>query len=239
MKNKFPLGYIVTFKSHPLLYDFMIKGDGKLVPPFMIVKDVFIENHKKKIVDDITGEQIAEKIKYTCVFFDDNRNEFKEVMLYEKMLKSFEEIHIARKNENNQSSEYESLIQEAKKYSIPEYEYGKIVYFKTKKFEIFKKRNSKKTILEKDVSKETTTIQYIVNYSTPEFIVSGIKKENQENLFYPNGTIRKVVSQILYKVKWFNATQMKFSEIYLPAECFTDIQPFNTKVPHNSNLQDK
>lgn len=238
MKNKFPIGCIVTFKSHPLLYDFMIKGDGKLVPPFMIVKEAFIEDKKKKIADEVTGETIAERIKYTCVFFDDNKNEFKEVVLYEKMLSSFKKIHIARKNENDKSSEYESLIEEAKKYSIPEYEYGKIVYFKTKKFEIFKKRNSKKTTLEDGNSKETTTIQYIVNYSTPEFVLSGIKKETLDNLFYPDGNIKKVVSEILYKVKWFNAAQMKFSEVYLPAECFTDIQPFETKVPHNIKKED-
>lgn len=99
MKNKYPIGCIVTFKSHPLLYDFKIKGDGKLVPPFMIVKEVFIEDKRKKIVDDITGEQISERIKYTCVFFDDNKIEFKDVTLYESVLKSYEEIFIAKMND--------------------------------------------------------------------------------------------------------------------------------------------
>jgi hypothetical protein len=258
MKNKYPVGCIVTFKSHPLLYDFMIKGDGKLVPPFMIVKEVFIEDKKKKIVDDITGEQIAERIKYTCVFFDDNQTDFKDVILYESMLTSYEEIYIAKMDGViiSKESDYKSLIKEASEYTVPKYKYGKIIYFKTKKFEIFKKRSSIKStrtflsdeelskisakdVIEKNSFDRKETIQYVVNYSTPEFILSGIKKENYDNLFYPNGDIRKVVSEILYKVKWFNSNQMKFSEIYLPAECLTDKQPFETKVPHNPETRDK
>ncbi|APZ47279.1 hypothetical protein BW723_13745 [Polaribacter reichenbachii] len=258
MKNKYPVGCIVTFKSHPLLYDFMIKGDGKLVPPFLVVKEVFIEDNKKKTADELTGKKIAERIKYTCVFFDDNKNEFKEVHIYESMLKSYKDIHIARmdENENHKDFDYVSLIDEAENFTIPNYNYGKIVYFRTKKFEIFKKRSSikssrpvltdsdiknlsKEQIAEKKVYKKNETIQYVVNYSTPDFVLSGIKKENQENLFYPDGNIRKVVSELLYKVKWFNSNQMKFSEVFLPAECFTDIQPFKTKVPHNSTKKDK
>lgn len=68
LDNLFKIGDIVTFKTHPLLYDRYIKGDGKLVPPFMIVKEIFFENSKKKLFDDVTGEKIAETIKYTCVF---------------------------------------------------------------------------------------------------------------------------------------------------------------------------
>lgn len=246
MKNKYPIGCIVTFKSHPLLYDFMIKGDGKLVPPFMIVKEAFIEDKKKKIVDDVTGEQIAERIKYTCVFFDDNKTEFKEVILYESMLINFKEIFIAKIDGDTKSkeSDYKSLIEEASEYTVPKYNYGNIIYFRTKKFEIFKKRSSTKSTREILPERESIdfqrkeTIQYVVNYSTPEFILCGIRKENHDNLFYPNGDVKKVVSEVLYKVKWFNANQMKFSEIYLPAECFTDNQPFKTKVPHNSEKKE-
>ena len=243
MKNKYSIGCIVTFKSHPLLYDFMIKGDGKLVPPFMVVKEIFIEDVKKKVADDVTGEQIAERVKYTCVFFDDNKTEFKDVILYESMLTSYKDIFIAKMDGETKSkeSDYKSLIKEASEYIVPDYNYGNIIYFKTKKFEVFKKRSSIKRTRDLTNSKSAEnnkftrkeTIQYVVNYSTPEFILSGIKKENHDNLFYPNGDLKKVVSEILYKVKWFNANQMKFSEIYLPAECFTDIQPYETKVPHN------
>tara|TARA_R100000935_G_scaffold58927_1_gene100218 strand:+ start:24486 stop:25292 length:807 start_codon:yes stop_codon:yes gene_type:complete len=261
--NSFSVGDIVTFKTHPLLYDFKIKGDGKLVPPFMVVKEVFFEDYKKKIVDDSTGEIIAERIKYTCVFFDDNKSEFKDVVIYESMLASFKKFYIARiEDKIKEEEEHISLIDEVSKYTHAKYKYGNLVYFKTKKLEILKKRSSvkitkdllysdegkiadKKKITAKEIDnhkedkkglverKEIT--QYVVNYSTPEFILCGFKRELGTDLFYPNGKKKKIVSEILYKVKWFNSSQMKFSEQYLPMECFINEQPFPTIVPHNNN----
>ncbi|MCG8808603.1 hypothetical protein G1K57_08950 [Tenacibaculum finnmarkense] len=219
------IGDIVTLKTHPLLYDFKIKGDGKLVPPFMIVKEIYIEDKKKKTHSEELGEQIAERIKYTCVFFDDNKTEFKEAILYESMLEKYDKIHIARLDKNKKEVKCDSLIDETRKYVIPKYNYGGIVFFRTKKFEIFKKRDSSKMIQQKGGDyKKTTNIQYIVNYSSPDFILCGIKKNENTNDFYQNGDKRRIVSEILYKVKWFNANQMKFSDIYLPRECFTDVQ---------------
>lgn len=224
-ENKFIIGDIVTLKTHPLLYGFKIKGDGKLVPPFMIVKEIYIEDKKKKTHSEELGEQIAERIKYTCVFFDDNKTEFKEAILYESMLEKYDKIHIARLDKNKKEVKCDSLIDETRKYVIPEYNYGDIVLFRTKNFEIFKKRDSSKMIQQKGGDyKKTTNIQYIVNYSSPDFILCGIKKNENTNDFYPNGDKRRIVSEILYKVKWFNTNQMKFSDIYLPRECFTDIQ---------------
>jgi hypothetical protein len=239
MKNKYDVGCIVTFKTHPLLYDFYIKGDEKLVPPFMIVKEVYFENKSKKIVDESTGDIIAERIKYTCVYFDDNKNEFKEVIIYESMLLSYEKIHIAKVDGSGKETEgvnYISLIDEVNNYKKPTYKFGNIIYFRTKKFEIFKKRISKVSVKEekdKGVFKTKETKQFVVNYSTPEFIICGSIMNEEKSLFYPNGDRKKIISEYLFKVKWFNSSQMKFSEVYLPIECFTDKQPFETKVPHN------
>ncbi|MEZ4788056.1 MAG: hypothetical protein R2790_09325 [Flavobacterium haoranii] len=41
MSNKFKVGNLVSFKSHPLLNEMYIKGDGKYVPPIMLVKSFF------------------------------------------------------------------------------------------------------------------------------------------------------------------------------------------------------
>ena len=73
----------------------------------------------------------------------------------------------------------------------------------------------------------------MVNYTTPEFVLCGYKKESPEGLFYPNGDFKMLTSEILFKVKWFNPFQMKYSEQYLPKECFIDEQPFKTKKSHN------
>ncbi|CAH8290316.1 hypothetical protein EV196_107175 [Mariniflexile fucanivorans] len=238
--NKFKIGEIVTFKTHPLLYDLEIRGDGKLVPPFMVVKEVYFEDNKKKVVDSSNGKTIAEKTKYTCVFFDDNKSEFKEVVVYESMLRNYTNFFIARidgkkpvyKIDDNDKI---SLITEVSNYKNAKYLYGNIIYFKTKKLEILKKRSSIKKIIINKKEENRKTIEHVVNYSTPEFVLCGYKQELGEDLFYPNGDNKKIISKELYKVKWFNSNQMKFSEQYLPMECFIDEQPFTTLVPHNEN----
>lgn len=231
MKNEIIIGDIVTLKSHPLLKEKYIKGDGKLVPPIMVVKEVFYEDKKKRTHSEELGKEIADKVKFSCVFFDDNRTEFKEVFLYESMISNYpneKDVRIESKIDKTQNEEKELN----KKY-LEDYIFGGIVTFKTKYFELSKQRKSKKidervNLKPKDkedpVKKsETTTIQNIVNYSTPDFVLCGIKKSENKNEFYPNGEVKKVVSEILYKIKWFNSNQMKFSEVYLPAECFTNI----------------
>lgn len=245
----FPVGTIVTLKTHPLLYNLHIRGDGKLVPPFMIVKEVFVESKSKNTHSEELGEQIAERVKYTCVFFDDNKTEFKEVILYQSMLKDFNAIYIARMDENKKLKDdnYLSLIQEVKNYKKPNYKYGKVVFFRTKKFEILKKRisiknkpaisdsSSKKMNKKNDgENKQEKSIQYIVNYSSPEFVLCGIKNNEVKEEYYPNGNTKRKVSETLFKVKWFNSSQMKFSDVYLPIECFTDEQPFKSEVEYNS-----
>lgn len=227
MKNKYEVGCIVTLKTHPLLYEFYVRGDGKLIPPFMIVKEVNIEPKNKKLVDEITGFEIAHRVKYTCCFFNDNKSEFEEVVLYEPMLEDYTNLYIASFDKIDKANDYKSLIKETKEYVLPEYEFGKLVSFRTKKYEIFKKRKSVK--ITNELKTETSnmkkeTIQYIVNYATPDFIICGIKKTELVGLFYTDGQKKKLISNTLLKVKWFNSFQMKFSEIYLPIECFTDIK---------------
>ncbi len=237
LKNKYKLGEIVAFKSHPLLYSYYIKGDGKLVPPFMVVTEIIFENKMKKLVDETTGKKIAERVKYHCTFFDDNKNQFKNVVVYESMLENYKSIYIARNGKNDNKQSYESLIEEASKYTIPNYNYAKIIYFKTKKFEIFKKRTSERVTRQKKNGKEKETkkqlIQYVVNYATPDFVLTGLKAQEIENAFYANGERRRIASKLLYKVKWFNSSQMKFSEQFLPSECFMSEQPFDTIISHS------
>ncbi|UAM99381.1 hypothetical protein K8354_06090 [Polaribacter litorisediminis] len=232
MKNNFIIGAIVTLKSHPLLYNKVINGDGKLVPPFMVIKEIFNDDKKKRTHSEELGKEIADKIKYNCVFFDDNRVEFKEVFLYKSSLSLYKKLEEKDKEEKKEVINY-----------LEKYKFGSVVSFKTKNIELSKLKESKRIDKRENLKpkekedpikeSELITIQNVVNYSSPNFVLIGIKKNDSKNEFYPNGDIRKVASEILYKVKWFNSNQMKFSEIYLPAECFTDVQPFKTKVPHN------
>ena len=223
MERNFRIGDIVTLKSHPLLKTKYIKGDGKLVPPYMVGTEVFHEDKKKRTHSENLGKRIADKTKYNCVFFDDNRLEFKNVTLY------VSNLHLKKEN---------AVVNHLEKYK-----FSNVISFKTKDIELSKQRETTRYDKRKNLKpkekedpvreSELTTIQNIVNYSSPDFVLTGIKKNETVNEYYPNGDIKRIVSEILYKVKWFNSTQMKFSEIYLPAECFTDIQPFKTKVLHN------
>lgn len=240
MNEIFNIGDFVTFKTHPLLSDLYIKGDGKYVPPIMLIKEVFFEGKEKKEFDESTGKKIADKEKYICVYFDDNKSEFIEAHLYKSQLCGINDLKIARVDDKEINSNSIDLIAEVLSYGKMEYEYGKIVFFKTKKIEALKKRESSKIEVSKDkkdeedneIEKEEKKItrHYVVNYITPDFVLAGYKKEVYTDLFYSNGKPKRIASNEFVKVKWFNPSQQKFSEQYLPIEFFIDFNPFKTEI---------
>ncbi len=238
LEPKFKIGDVVTFRNHPLLYDHEVKGDSKYVPPLMIIKEIILENYQKKTHEDITGKKIAERIKYICVFFDDNKSEFIESHLYESTLDSIHNLHVGEIDEE-EFSEVSKAVRDVLDYpSSPEYEYGKIIYFKTKKLEVLKRKSAKVFSTLHDYNKpdkktKRKSIQYLVNYATPEFIISGFKKESYTDLYFKDGKLKRIASTELVKVQWYNPIGQKFSEIYLPIECFTDKTPFQPRLPHN------
>jgi hypothetical protein len=240
IKKLFKVCDIVTLKVHPLKEKFRIKGDVKLVPPLMMIKEVHIEDKKKKVFDEELGVKIADRYKYLCVYFDDNRMEFKQLFVYHSMLISFDELNYERISDNRKITDStETLIDEVKGYETPVYEFGKILYFRTKKLEIYKKKSAKKISLKEDennlseskiVDKIKESLQYLVCYSSPDFIISGLKINDEKKSFFNDGKPRKIVCEKLVKVLWFNSMQQKNSEQYLPLDFFTDIQPFKNKA---------
>lgn len=225
------VGDLVVLKTHPLLESYRIKGDGKLVPPILLIKEVYIENNKKVICEPETGKTIADKVKYICVYFNDSKSEFVESTLYESMLQSFRNLKIEKMSKVGEAFKDDgTIIEEIDSYKIPQYDYGKVVRLKTKKIEIYKKRSSRKFIFkdeEKRLPEVEKVIQYVVNYTSPDLILCGYKKNESKNSHYPNGNIKKMVSENLFKVKWFNSNQQKFSEEYLPEEFLTDEMNFS------------
>ncbi|NDV43975.1 hypothetical protein [Flagellimonas sediminis] len=227
-KPKFNVGELVVLKTHPLLKSYRIKGDGKLVPPILLVREVFIESKKKIICDDETGNVIAELIKYTCTYFNDAKSEFLEVVLYESMLDSFRNLKIEKITPDGiVQKDEKTIIEEIDGYKTPEYKYGEIFRLKTKKIEIYKKRSSKtfkviKNEEGEEVLNPKESVQYVVNYTSPDFIVCGFKKNDEKNSHYPDGSLKKIVAENLFKIKWFNPFQQKFSEQYVPDSFLTD-----------------
>lgn len=242
MKNKYVVGSIVTFKTHPLFNDFRIQGDSKYVPPVMMVKEVFIENNKKRTHDEESGEKISDNVKYVCVYFDDDKSQFTENTIYESFLRSYKKLKIERISDiGDLRDDTDTIIKEIQSYfqNPLVYKFGGIVRFITKKIEIYKKRSSKKItekkgVIEKDNIK--STIQYVVNYASPDFVMCGLKKNDEKDMYYEGGELKRQVSKNLLKVKWFNPIQKKFSEQYLPIEFFTDKMKFKLESLEDNTL---
>jgi len=221
--HKFQVGDIVALNSHPLF-----KSHSKIiefsaqVPPIMLIKEIFYEDSKKKKIysESLGGDyKIADLIKYTCVYFNANKSEFAEVFVYETFLKSYLDLKYYRKVEDEENvkkiEEDKQLIGEVASYSlITNYEFGKVIQFKTKKLEHRKSYDN-------NTEKITNS-----SFQTPDFILSGIKQEINTDLFYQDGTPKRVISSNFIKVTWFNHFQQKNSEQYLPIEFFVENIPF-------------
>jgi hypothetical protein len=214
-KHKYNIGDIVTLKSHPLFKDHKkIIEFSAQVPPLMLIKEIFYEDaKKKKIFSEELGAdfQVADLIKYTCTYFNANKSEFVDVFIYESFLNSYSELKYYREikeEEEKKIEEDKQLIAEVLTYKqISKYEYGKVVQFKTKK-------------LEQRKSYDGNHSEKITNssFQTPDFVLSGIKNENVNDLFYFDGKPKRIISNQLFKIIWFNHFQNKYSEIYLPKE---------------------
>ena len=225
MKNKseiekFKIGDIVTLKTHPMFRAKRIQGDNRYIPPMMIIIAVYA---------DVRGE--ADNIKYDCVSFNDDKSEFMCSVLSHSDVDSFENLLFERINrDGTKIEEYTSLVDEVKSHNHPNFEIGKVISFRTKKLEIYKKRTSKKIIVKTDgVLDIEETLRYVVSYATPNFVLCSTKD------LYPKGLLNRkpnentVISSELFKIKWYNPIKNKFSEQYLPKECFVDEIKFENK----------
>lgn len=218
--NVFEIGDIVTIKSHPLFSSSpkQINEFPAQVPPLMLVKEVIYEKEdKKKIYSDvIENAQIADIVKYVCVFFNANKSEFVEKEVYHSLLESYLKLIFYRKPEKDDKKIDldKQLVPEVSKYTpVSNYLYGKKVQFKTKKLEH-----------RKSYSYSGERIPG-TSFQTPDFILSGIKNEEQKDLFFQDGNKSKPkrkISEQSYKIMWFNHVQQKFSEQYLPKEFFVE-----------------
>lgn len=211
--DHFNVGDIITLKTHPMFKSCRIKGDSKQVPPLMLIIGVF--DIKKGDID---------RVKYDCIYFNDDKNEFVTITLYHFAIKSFESLLYERVNLDGTSVfDYKALIDEVKKYKKVKFKQGKIISFKTKKLEIYKKRTSKKIIVDPKTSlieKIDETLTYVVSFATPDFIIC------EEGGTYPKGLLNNkiladsIVSESLLMVLWYNPIKQKYSQQFIPKECF-------------------
>jgi hypothetical protein len=226
--SNFEIGDIVTLKSHPLAYQpgGLIDAYVNQIPPFMCVKEVHFEKKKKKFSADVQDIQIADNTKYLCVYFNQYRMIFEEKMIYESMLIDIGDLLFHREDDKPNDEEYQSLIEETKQFKpLNEYEYGKLVFFKTYKLEKRKKYNS--IGIDLNSPKKSAVL-----HTTPAFILNGYKQNDNKSISdEKTGRPVRKTAEILYKVLWYNSYQEKMSEEYLPKEFLTD----EKKIYENSN----
>ncbi|WP_299222331.1 hypothetical protein [uncultured Aquimarina sp.] len=217
----YKIGDIVSLKSHPLFKGYLINSYSHQVPPLMLIQEVLVEDeNKKKIYSDEMGtpHQIADLVKYKCVYFDDKKSEFNEVTLYESVLESYNKLRFHSESSSGSKETKDKLIEEVENYKpINNYEYGKVIQLKTKKLESRKKIETGKPEKYKHPS-----------FTSPDFVLIGIKKEINTSSFYNDGTVKKQAPEVLFKISWFNHVQQKFSEYYFPKEFF--IEPLEEKI---------
>jgi hypothetical protein len=194
---KFKIGDIVKIKSYPS--ELVFKGHQDSQPPLMIVVGIEVESKQKRTHDEELGVRIADRIKYEVLWFDNRQSRFISKIMYEAFL--------IRDSEKVAAS------------SLPKYEFGGVVLFKTAPLEKLKKKAAHSYIEKK--SKPVTgnrTVYSILSFVCPSLILTTIKKNTNKSTHFENGEIKTVKPQTLVKVMWYNWKQQKYSEYELPME---------------------
>lgn len=208
-KPSFKLGDLVVIKSY-YADKSIVTGDPLHIQPIMVVTGIEIESKKKKTHDSEIGNQIAERIKYFVMWFDNAQSNFVEKIVYQSFLEQFDESKTDKIN----------------------YKFGDVVRFRTASFEIKKKKESssaidtcytKKAGNLDDNEKTVNTLASLMTFVCPDLICSGIKLNENKTTFDDFGNLKKECSKQLVKVLWFNPNQQKYSEEYIPIECLTSI----------------
>lgn len=228
-KHQFNIGDIVTLKSHPLAFqsDGLIFSFPNYIPPFMCVKEIHVERKKKKFSSTHKDFQVADNVKYLCVYFSQRNFKFEEKFIYESMLLKLSESNFTfHKNESKDKVDNEAstqrLIEETLRYSAVKYKFGKRVFFKTYKLELRKK--FKQSEYQNDADERKTFSQkYIFMHTSPALILSGFKKNEGSDIYdETKGNLIKKVATDLCQVTYYNEKQEKISHEYLPKEFLTD-----------------
>lgn len=226
-QDLFKIGEVVTLKSHPLAFQENGEIDSYVnhIPPFMCVKEIHIEKNKQIYSKEIEEAQIADNIKYLCVYFNQHRTIFEEKFIYHEMLVSLKDVTFHREEDGFNEDEMK-LIEETANYKPPIYQFGKRVFFKTYKLE--KRKKFKRIGHDKKSSTKT-----FLTHTSPAFVLNGCKINDQKAMYNAkNGELQRQCFEEFFKVLWYNSYQEKFSEGYFPSCFFTDDERiFQNKVP--------
>ncbi len=218
LNPSFKIGDIVVLNSYPGKQVteegakwISITGDPLHVPPIMIVTGIEIEDKKKRTHHEVSGDQIAERIKYHVTWFDSKKSEFVNKVLYQSFMKK----------------EFASLISSRRLKKI-NYKFGGACDFLTTYFELKKRKTSISEIYstyhntigeESQNNKTQEKTDFLLSYVCPSLVMTGTRVNSEPKSFYPNGDLRTQNTEKYISVTWFNFQQQKYSVAELPIEC--------------------
>lgn len=214
---KFNIGEIVSFNSNSFkqakeFKSVWIAGDQNYVVPLMVVTEISIDS-KPKFNED-TGKTKPLKNKYKCTWFSNKSLKFEEVWFFENELNSF---LIENEKKSIKSSDLEDVISKGSK-----------VIFKTNSLEIMKRKSS----LDYNNHSKQRKSSALLAFSSPVFVVIGFAEvQPKEPVIDPiTNTVKRIYSNKLVKVKFFNSHSDKYSEFYVPIETLSLIKNNKDKL---------
>lgn len=192
---RFGLGDVVAFNTSPFIrnnvYVNVLLAAKKDNQPLMVVKEVSINTKSENLFDSSTGVQIAEPIKYTCVWFDAEKDKFNEACFYESFLVKVDIV--------------------TKVIDIKKVKLSSNFKFKTHSLEGIK-------FYSDSLLSSSPQLKPINTFLAPTFSFRGIKNIDNSTI-EENGVKIKETSSKLVKVMWYNSSQNKFSEELVPIDC--------------------
>lgn len=180
--------------------------------PTMLIVEIQYDNSEKKVLyDTLLGNQVAERMKYKCIWFSQSHFEFTEEWFYESHLKSYAEFKGSTSKETEKPKKETEKLNENDSISdrIKNFKFSDSYQVTLKNHEIEKGKN----------------ISHFRNSYLPPFmtIIKVEKNDIQASQIYSldlEGNRIQIKKTSTYKVKckYYNPISNKFSEQWLIPE---------------------
>lgn len=207
------IGALVSLKTHPIhsTKDLLlhIGGDAEHIPPIMVITEILESNRHQ--FDENSGEKIKYKRSYKCIWFS-----HKTYTIQENWINEFDLDFIPEQNKYNTYFKNDTNLK-----------IGTTVLLKSTIIEQSKFKSS--IVFNNNDIEPSNKITSLQSFTSPSFFITGsIIYEPTEPIFNKktNEQIRWCPKK-LYKCKYFNPIQSKFSEILLPQEALLILPDFS------------
>lgn len=228
MEN-FMLGEIVTFKSHPFYSintELLIAADATMIPPLMVVVEIFNDYKKVSDFDEKTGIKQTNGSQVKCMFFSQKTHKYESNWFLIGQIKKID----------CESTLFEPIASLKLESDLNQF-IDKKVILKSWEIELEKRKSnfSYDTYSNKSNNKVTGHLSYL----PPVMVVIGVKMTDEikeHNFDKKTGALKREFSKILLKCKWFNSLTNSFSEDFFTPEALSIVK--DVELEFLSEMQD-